>query len=182
MAGNIMYIPYTIFMIIGLIILIVVIIKLWKGNRVAKNLLIMSLPILILFQVYFWNIQFNDYVKSYLFPSKAFECIYEKQLKNISIPLPERTVFKGREDACSSFYSTFVNVNDFKFFYQEELEKLKDKGEIEKYTLIDRKDNNWSENMGYAVELSSGSIIDIFFKRREGSGMILIDFEPRGLL
>lgn len=64
----------------------------------------------------------------------------------MSIPLPKRTVFKGKEDVCSAFYLAYVNVSDFKSFYQEELIR--------------------------GLELASGSKIDIFIHRREGSGLI----------
>lgn len=165
MAGNILYIPYTILMIMGLIILVVAI-KLIKGKRAAKKFLIFLIPLLILFQFYFWNLEFNNYVKSYLFPSKVFECEYVEELKNLSIPLPERTVFKGKEDGCSPFYSTYVNVSDFNSFYRGELETLKSKGEIQEY---------WTVTNGFVVELSSGSRIDIFIS----SGFISIDYEPK---
>jgi hypothetical protein len=178
LAGNILYIPYTVFIIIGLIIL-VVIIKLKKGKRATKNFLIISIPILILFQFYFWNLEFNDYVKSYLFPSKVFECEYEEELKNISLPLPKRTVFEGKEDVCSPFYLAYVNVSDFKSFYQEELKTLKSEGKIQKYNYIERKDNDWTEYKGFVLELSSGSKIDIFIRRKEGSGIISIDYEHK---
>jgi energy-coupling factor transporter transmembrane protein EcfT len=177
LAGNILYIPYTIFIIIGLIILVVVI-KLKKGKRANRNFLIISMPIVILSQFYFWNSEFNNYVKSYLFASKVFECEYIEELKNMSIPLPKRTVFKGKEDICSPFYLAYVNTSDFISFYQEELKTLKDKEKIQKYIYIERKDNYWTENKGFAVELSSGSKIDIFIRRREGSGLISIVFEP----
>jgi hypothetical protein len=157
---------------------VLAVIKLKKGKRAAKNFLIISIPILILFQFYFWNLEFNDYAKSYLFPIKVFECEYVEELKNISILLPERTVFKGKEDGCSPFYSAYVNVSDFKSFYQEELKTLKDKGKIKKYNYIERKDNYWTDNKGFVVELSSGSKIDIFIQRRAGSRLISINYEP----
>ncbi|KIL37635.1 hypothetical protein SD71_03290 [Cohnella kolymensis] len=177
MAGNILYIPYTIVMIIGLIILgAVIIFK--KSKTAAKNFFIFSIPIFILFQFYFWNLEFNDYVKSYLFPSKVFECEYVEELKNISIPLPERTVFKGKSDGCSLFYSTYVNVSEFKSFYQEELRTLKSKGIIQEYKYTELSDNDGTENKGFAAELPSGSKINFFIQRREGSGLISIAYEP----
>ncbi|RIE03559.1 hypothetical protein D3H35_11005 [Cohnella faecalis] len=170
MAGNLLYMPYTFLMIIGLIILFVII-MLKKGKRAVKVFLSISVPVLILFQFYFWNLEFNNYVKSYLFPSKAFKCADIEELKSLSIPLPERTVFKGKEDGCSPFYLTYVNVNGFKSYYQKELQTLKDTGKIQNYRY---------ENKGYLVELSSGSKIDIFFHRREGeSGLISIDYNSK---
>ncbi|WP_256759853.1 hypothetical protein [Cohnella sp. WQ 127256] len=177
MPVNLFYIPYTFFMIIGLIILVVAI-KLIKGNKATKKILIISIPILILFQFYFWNIEFNHYVKSYLFPNKTFECEYLEEFGDISIPLPERTVFTGKKDSCSPNYLTYVNVNGFKSFYQKELNTMKDKGKIQKYRYVERKDDFWTENKGYVVELPSGSKIDVFFQRREGeSGLISIDYK-----
>lgn len=171
--GNVLYIPYTFLMIIGLIILVSVI-MLKKGKRAAGNFLIISIPVLILFQFYFWNVEFNGYMKSYLFPNKVFECEYEEELEHLSIPLPERTILQGKENFCSPFYSTYVNVNEFKSFYQEELMTLKSKGKIQSYHYIERKDNYWSENKGFVVGLPSGSKIDIFIRRREGSGLFSI--------
>lgn len=176
MAGNLLYIPYTILMIIVLIILVIVI-QLKKGKKGTRNFLMISMPILILFQFYFWNLEFNDYAKSYLFPSKGFECEYVEELKEISIPLPERTVFKGKEDFCSPVYSTYVNVSEFKSFYLEELEAMKERGIIDEYHYIERKDNDWTENKGFIVELPSGSKMTIFIRRKEGSGLISIDYE-----
>lgn len=172
MTGNILYIPYTFLMIIGLIILVTVI--MFKKGKRGGYVLIISIPVFILFQFYFWNVEFNGYVKSYLFPSKLFECEYEEELDHLSIPLPERTIFLGKEDFCSPFYSTYVNVNEFKSFYQEELKTLKSKGKIQSYHYIEPKDNYWSENKGFVVELPSGSKIDIFIRRREGSGLFSI--------
>ena len=177
MTGNILYIPYTIFMIIGLIILLVVI-KIKKGNKATINYLIILLPVFVLFQFYFWNLEFNDYVKSYLFPSKVFECKYEEELKNIPIPLPDRTVFKGKENICSPIYLSYVKDNDFKSFYQEELMTLRDKGKIHSFSYIERKDSYRTESKGFEVDLKSGSKIEVFIHRGEGSGFLTIDFEP----
>lgn len=170
LVGNILYIPYTIFMIIGLIILFMIL-KVAKSKKVPSILLIISIPIFIFIQCYFWNLTFNHYVKSYLFPSKVFECEYEEELKNISIPLPERTIFLGKQNICSPFYLAYVSVHDFKAFYQEELKELKEKGKIQKYG---------TENNGFVLELLSGSKIEIFYEfyEREDINLITIDYEP----
>ncbi|NOU67820.1 hypothetical protein GC096_27725 [Paenibacillus sp. LMG 31461] len=167
MAGNILYIPYTIAMIIGLLILIVIV-KVAKRKKVPSIILMISIPIFIIIQCYFWNVNYNNYVKSYFFPSKIFECEYEDELKNMAIPLPKRTVFKGNQNVCSPFYLTYVNERDFKSFYQEELNKLKDKGTIQDYSDM--------ENNKFAVRLLSGSSIEIIHKI-ENSNLIIIKYQ-----
>ncbi|MGO4500146.1 hypothetical protein AB4114_30190 [Paenibacillus sp. 2RAB27] len=170
MTWNIfLYIPYTIIMIIGLFILIVIL-KGAKSKKVPFILLIISIPIFIIFQCYFWNGTYNNYVKSYLFPSKVFECEYEEELKNIAIPLPKRTVFKGKSNICSPFYLSYVDDRDFKSFYQEKLNKLKDKGTIQNYRQIN--------NNGFEVELLSGSKIEILH-RADSSNFITIKYVNR---
>lgn len=180
MPGNaLLYMQYTIFMIIALIVLcVIILIKKDRGN--TRKFLTILIPIVILFQFYFWNLDFNDYVKSFLFPSRVFECGYEEKLENISIPLPERTVFHGKQDVCSPFYSTYVDDSDFKSFYQEKLKTMKSRGEIQRYNYIEHKDNYWAENKGFVVDLPSGLQVEIFIKRSEGSdkGQITIDYKP----
>ncbi len=163
-------------MMIGLIVLVIVI-SFKKDKRAMKGFLMISLPLIILFQFYFWNLNFNNYVKSYLFASKGFECEYEEELKNLIIPLPERTVFKGKQDGCSPFYITYVNVTDFESFYQKELKSLKNQGKIQSYRDIERTDKDWTEDQGFVVELPSGSTIEIFTYTIKGSGIIAIDYQ-----
>jgi hypothetical protein len=156
-------------MIIGLISLVVSL-KVANSKKLLLILLVISIPIFIIFQCYFWNVRYNDYVKSYLFASGIFECEYEDELKYMAIPLPKRTIFKGKQNVCSPFYLTYVDDRGFKSFYQAELTKLKDKGEILNYSDI--------ENNKFAVKLLSGSSIEIIHKI-EGSNLIIIKYEKQ---
>lgn len=162
MTGNILYMPYTIILIIALIIIgIEVSVKL--GKRKAKIFLAIFMPIFVIIQFYFWNIEFNDYVKSYLFPSKSFVCEYTaKEDQGTSIPLPKRTVFHGKEDVCSPFYTTYISDTYFKEFYQKELNAMKNKGGIQNF--------HYKEQMnkkGFEVQLLSGTKVVIFIKRHD---------------
>jgi hypothetical protein len=166
MAGNILYFPYSGLMGLGLIIL--VILFLIKSSReMVKKILLFAIPIVVVFQFYFWNSEFNNYVKSYVFSSKAFACDMDGRMNSISIPLPERTVFKGKEDVCSPFYLTFVHADDFIAFYEEWLESLKSKGELQEYHYIERKYADGVEDKGFEVKLTSGSEIVIFIRKSE---------------
>ncbi len=137
-----------------------------KGTRAIKTFLISILPIFIVFQFYYWNLDFNDYVKSFIFPSKVYECKYLKELRGITIPLPERTVLKGRSDGCSPFYSTYINDKGFINFYNDKLKTMKTSGEIEEYSLLELNDDDHRvDKMGYEIQLSSNLKIYIFIYR-----------------
>lgn len=175
MAGNILYIPYTIFMIIGLIVT-GLIFRFKLGKSMTKTFLVISIPIFILTQFYFWNLEFNDYVKSYLFPSKSYVCeYYDEQEVDMAIPLPKRTVFHGKQDGCSPFYSTYINDNYFLNFYRDELNTMKNTGEVQSYNYVEQKDKK-----GFKVELLSGFMVDIFIQRYEDfdKGSLTLDFKP----
>ncbi|MGO4500789.1 hypothetical protein AB4114_33505 [Paenibacillus sp. 2RAB27] len=88
----------------------------------------------------------------------------------MAIPLPKRTVFKGKQNVCSPFYLTYVDERDFKSFYQEELNKLKEKGTIQDYSDM--------ENNKFAVKLLSGSSIEIIHET-ENSNLIIIKYEKQ---
>ncbi|MGD8190643.1 hypothetical protein ACQCN2_11750 [Brevibacillus ginsengisoli] len=177
MTGNILYMFYSVFITVSMIILSVTI-RVKKGSSSLKSFIILSLPILLFIQVYFWNSKFNDFTKSLLFPSKVYECGYVEDLKNISIPLPKRTVFHGKEDACSSRYSTYINDHEFTHFYENELNKLTNKKEIKNYSYVEKNDGFWVEEKGYSINLLSGSKLEIFIHRRESENnwSISIDF------
>jgi len=173
MAGNLMYFPYT-----AIILIIVIgsslIVRKQRGSGATKKFFMVAIPIFILIQLYFWNLDFNKYMKSYLFPSTTYECEYKEELKNLSISLPKRTVLIGRQDVCSSIYSTYVNNGCFKDFYNNELSKLKNKGEIESYRYFKETED---DKNGFLVELTSGSIIEIGMYRHKVTNewTILID-------
>ncbi|RED55400.1 MULTISPECIES: hypothetical protein [Cohnella] len=176
MAGNMLYIPYSILLVVGVIVFAVVI-QLKKGKRHTRYFLMVSLPVLVIFLFYFWNSTFNNYVKSYLFPSRAFECEYIEELKNLALPLPERMVFKGKEDACSPFYLAYVSADDFKAFYQEQLSRMERQGEIKNFAYVEREDQYGAEHNGYIAELPTGSKIEIFMRSENNLGIMSIDYE-----
>ncbi|MBO8155763.1 MAG: hypothetical protein H0Z32_04825 [Bacillaceae bacterium] len=179
MAGNLLYMLYSV-LIIFAVIMISFTLAVRAGNRAAKNFLMAAVPVVMLIQFYYWNLDFNDWVKSYLFSSKEFICEYANELEEMPIPLPERTVLHGRDDFCSPFYITFTDFHDFKSFYAEKLEEMKRTGDIESYQLVERESEYWPFVRGYAVVLHSGSTIDILMKERKDSGkrMLSIDYEP----
>ena len=152
-------------------------IQLKRGKRHTRIFLTVTLPVLAIFLCYFWNSTFHNYVKSYLFSSRAFECEYIEELKNLSIPLPERMVFKGKEDACSPFYLAYVGSDDFKAFYQEQLSIMERQREIKSFTYVEREDRYGVEHNGYVAELPSGSRIEIFMRRENNLGIMSIDYE-----
>ncbi|MBB6637981.1 hypothetical protein [Cohnella thailandensis] len=176
LAGNILYIPFTFLMAIGLILLVAVL-AYKKGKRAAAVALLPSIPILILFQFYFWNAEFHHYVKSYAFPSRTFTCKYEEEWHGLSVPLSERTVLLGSEDVCSPFYLTYAEVNKFESLYRRELERLKDEGKIRAYENAERANAYGSKYMEYTAELSSGSKIHIAYKREASTNLITINYE-----
>jgi hypothetical protein len=174
MAGNLLYIPYTISLIIGLIVIGLLF---WfkLGKRMTKTFLVISIPIFVITQFYFWNLEFNDYVKSYLFPSKSYVCEYDEEHEgDIEIPLPKRTVFHGKQDGCYPLYSTYISDNYFINFYENELHTMKNTGEVQNYHYVEQ--NN---QKGFEVQLSTGARVDIFIKRYPeiNEGLITIDFE-----
>ncbi len=173
MAGSILYIPYTFILIVGLTV-IGLIIRLKKSNRITYKFLVVSILIFVLFQFYFWNLDFNNYVKSYLFSDKSYECGYYSDDGDVLIPLPKRTVYKGKQDACSPFYSTYINEDYFLEFYQDEISSMKNKREVQNYKYVEKKNKK-----GFEIELSSGFRVDIFIRNdseETQKGIISIDF------
>lgn len=92
-----------------------------KGWIKRKKQLVITILLFFLLQSYFWNTEFNQFLKSFFFPSHSFQCAHLK------IPLPDRTVFQGMTDYCSPFYRTYIQENQFVSYYQVELAKLKEK-------------------------------------------------------
>ncbi|TCT20927.1 hypothetical protein EDD68_11255 [Melghiribacillus thermohalophilus] len=177
MAGNLLYIPYTIFIILA-VILISFILASKAGNRAAKHFFMAAVPVVVLIQFYYWNLDFNDWVKSYLFSSSEFVCGYADELEELPIPLPERTVLKGREDFCSPFYITYTDFYDFMSFYAEKLKEMKRNGDVKSYQFMERGSEHLSK--GYAVILNSGSSLEIVMRNSEDPGkrLLSIDYEP----
>lgn len=167
MAGNILYFFYSGLWLVALIV-IIVIFSIKKDSGPMKKILLVTTPLVVLYGFYFWNAEFNNYVKSYFFSSKFYECDYTAELTHISIPLPNRTVLKGKEDACSPFYLTYANEKTFTDFYEEELKKMKNREVIKTFHTVEQ---------GFMIELISGSTIDIFLN--EGNRSMLIDYNPK---
>ena len=166
MAGNINYYIYSICLVIAFCILFVLI-KLTDRKRILIAFLILSIPSLILCQTYFWNYMFNSYVKSYIFSSESYACELEEELKNITIPLPERTVFQAKEDSCSPFYMTYSSETEFQTFYTIELSKLKASEFIQNYQFIQEGVHGQKDRSGFFVELTTGSHIVISFQEKD---------------
>ncbi|MFN7249828.1 MAG: hypothetical protein ACK4M9_03465 [Anaerobacillus sp.] len=155
MSGNLLYIPYTVILIICLAV-IGLIINI-KCKRSLNKYLIVSIPIFVLIQFYFWNLDFNYYVKSYLFPDNSYECDYYSEDGDIIIPLPKRTVFQGKQDVCSPFFLTYVNQDYFLEFYQNEVIAMKINGEVQNYKFVEKKNSK-----GFEIELPNGFEVYIF--------------------
>jgi hypothetical protein len=77
--------------------------------------------------------------------------------------LPKRTVFNGKEDVCSPFYTTYISDTYFKEFYQKELNAMKNNGEIQNFYYIEQKNRKRFE-----VQLLSGTRAAISIKRDDG--------------
>ena len=173
MAGNILYIPYTIFIVLSIIVLKITLYK-FKGSTPTKKFLSVVLPLFLLIQIYFWNLGFNDLVKSYFFPDDTYQCGFSEEIQSFSLGLPERTVLKSKEDGCSNFYITYIDVQKFRSFYMQELQRLKNNGAIESYHYFEVQDNG-TLKYGYAVEFSSSMTkLDIFFYTKDDHGTLFI--------
>ncbi|HYK72350.1 MAG TPA: hypothetical protein VEV44_04315 [Pseudoneobacillus sp.] len=172
MAGDILYIAYT-FFLIGFIVIALILLFKWK-KQLIKIYLFISIPIVFLFLCYFWNLEFNDYVKSYVFTSTSFECDDGSDRKgSTTIPLPKRTVLHGKQDVCSPFYSTYISDAYFLDFYQGELNTMKNEGEIQNYSYFAQKNLK-----GFNIDLSSGNQVDIFIHRiDQNKGLITVEFK-----
>ncbi|CEG28775.1 hypothetical protein [Bacillus sp. B-jedd] len=171
---RLMYIPYTFLMALGLVVVTgIIIVK--KDMRMIKLFLTVALPIFAVVQVYYWNHEFNTFAKSFLFPSKEFVCdYYDYEAVGLTIPLPKRTVFHGKQDVCSPFYSTYVSERYFADFYKSELAKMKTSGEIANYSY-----GELENGKGFEVETSKGNKADIRMKGIEnGREMITIVIKP----
>lgn len=173
MAVNILYIPYTIFLALSIIVLTFILYRI-KGSTPTKRFLSVVLPLFLFIQIYFWNLDFNNLIKSYFFPDDTYQCDFGEELQSFSIRLPERTFLKSKEDGCSNFYTTYIDVQKYRSFYKQELVRLENKGDVESYHYFEVQDNGTLKH-GYAVELSSSKTkLDIFFYRVEDHGRLFI--------
>lgn len=111
--------------------------------------------------IYFWNSEINAFTKSYLFPSKTYTCEFYEKAREVSVPLPERTVFHGRSDACSPHYSTYSSNEAFHAFYSVSLDRLMGNGVIQDYAI--------EKNDSYAVYLHTGAYYVIEYRERSNA-------------
>ena len=160
MVENIYDIIYSFGLFIAFCILLIII-KLINRKRIMIVFLIISIPSFILCRTYFWNFTFNSYVKSYLFASENFACEFEKDLENLTIPLPKRTIFQAKEDGCSPFYITYISESEFQSFYEKELTQLKISELIQNYHFIQEGVRGQKDRSGFFVELATGANIVI---------------------
>ncbi|MFB9324696.1 hypothetical protein ACFFSY_01925 [Paenibacillus aurantiacus] len=167
MAGNILYFFYSGFVLVAWMA-ILVIFAMKKDVGSMKKVVLVTTPLVVLCGFYFWNGEFNNVVKSYMFSSKAFECDYTAELTHLSIPLPNRTVFMGKENACSPFYLTYADEKTFTDFYEEELGKMRINEDIQTFHPVEQ---------GFMIELSSGSTIDILLD--EDDRLLSIDYKQK---
>ena len=173
MAGNILYIPYTIFIVLSIIVFTFILYRI-KGSTPTKRFLSVVLPLFLLIQIYFWNLGFNNLIKSYFFPDVTYQCDFDEELHSFSIRLPERTFLKSKEDGCSNFYTTYIDVHKFRSFYMQELQRLKNNGDVESYHYFEEQENG-TLKYGYAVDLSSSMTkLDISFYKVDKHGTLFI--------
>jgi hypothetical protein len=132
-------------------------------------------------------------VKNYLFNTDAYNCHFlegntgddiENNTEKITVPLPRRTVFNFKYDGCSENYVTYTGINEFKAFYEKELQRLKSNGEIVNFNGIRdvevASDASDTEALGYEVELAHGKIeIILYVKGGTDKGQISIEFNPQ---
>ncbi|MFC4102610.1 hypothetical protein [Paenibacillus xanthanilyticus] len=167
MAGNILYYVYSGFLLVAWMVILAIVGKM-KGFAAIPKALLLTTPLVVLGGFYYWNWDFNSYVKSYLFSNKVYTCDDSEELSHLSIPLPSRTVLKGKEDGCSPFYSTYANEKAFTAFYEEALAEMKSRKDIQAFHAVEQ---------GFLLELRSGSIIDISLN--EGHQSLSIDYKPK---
>ena len=111
---------------------------------------VIALPIILLFQLYFWSEPFNHYTKSFLFSEKVFSCHPHTTSNSISLRLPERTVFQGKEDECSAFYTTYTSSNEIIRFYEKEFSQLKSDGTVGEFEPLE---SNIGNEKGFLVKV-----------------------------
>jgi energy-coupling factor transporter transmembrane protein EcfT len=144
------YIFYSICAII-IISLIIILTTMIKGTRALKKLLIIIVPITILLVFYFWNYNFNLFIKSKVFPQHTYTVSYLNSRK-IDIPLPTNSVwlFKTPTD----IYYSKHNVNKCREFFDSVLTDMKQNNKIRKYSYN-------KEQKIYTIEIDGGVNISI---------------------
>lgn len=114
MASNPAYVPFT-FVLAAALIALLGIGWAQRKKRLGRGVLIVSPLAAAFLLLYFWHIPFHDAARSVLAPSRSYSCELDgdgsRTLEPFTIPLPKRTVFKGKTNACSPFYRTYA-TND----------------------------------------------------------------------
>jgi hypothetical protein len=123
------YLVYSIcaFFIVSIIIIYTAIIK---RKKELKQLLIIIVPITIFLTLYFWNYDFNIFIKSKIFSQNTHFVVYLDS-REIGIPLPANSVwlFKTPTDI---YYSKY-DVNKCMKFFDSVLKDMKQNNKIRNY-------------------------------------------------
>lgn len=144
------YMFYSICAIV-IISLIIILTAMIKGTKALKKLLIIIVPITIFLAFYFWNYNFNLFIKSKVFSQHTYTVSYLNSRK-IDIPLPVNSVwlFKTPTD----IYYSNQNVNKCREFFDSVLTDMKQNNKIRNYYY-----NN--EQKIYTIEIDGGANIKI---------------------
>ncbi|QJC52638.1 hypothetical protein HGI30_14395 [Paenibacillus albicereus] len=167
MASNPAYLPYTVLLVAALAVLLGIG---WakRKKRLGRAALLLSPLAAALMLLYYWHPPFHDAARSLLAPSRSYSCEHEgdasRSLEPFSIPLPKRTVFLGKSDACSPFYRTYATVDEFNRLYESELKDGKRSGAISGWTRIEpeiAEDGSGCVSEGYGLRLRDGRTVTI---------------------
>ncbi|TVX92429.1 hypothetical protein [Paenibacillus agilis] len=179
---NLSYILYTVLLILVWVLLLTgFIIK--RNTKFIRGYLWVSVPCISLLLLYFWNTSLNNYVRSYLFAAHTYTCEYYDSLKPHSLPLPKRSVLKGKSDACSPFYLTFSKDKDVISFYETVLIEWKNKKLISGFHYAERDHQYGGKEKGYVASIPDGATLDIFIHVLQDSyegQMLSIRFKRSG--
>jgi hypothetical protein len=134
--------------IINLIIILTAVIK---GTKALKKLLIIIVPITIFLAFYFWNYEFNIFIKSKGF-SKHNHIVSYLDSREIAIPLPANSVWLF-ETPNNIYYSKY-DVNKCRKFFDSVLKGMKQNNKIMNYYY----DN---DQKTYTIEIEGESNIKI---------------------
>jgi len=182
MAGNLMSIPYTIALALAVLAATVVAGR-SKGRRAALKGLLLSSPVVLVLQLYCWHEEFRSYAKSYLFSSSAYRCeSYGEQAAAATVPLPSRTVFLGKQDACSPFYLAYESEDRTIRFYERKLQAWANDGTIVKFEERQREQREGNEVSvrEFRIQWPSGVVATVDIRRLADSKrrMIVVRIAP----
>lgn len=184
MASNPAYVPFT-FLLAAALIALLGIGWAQRKKRLGRGVLIVSPLAAAFLLLYFWHIPFHDAARSVLAPSRSYSCELDgdgsRTLEPFTIPLPKRTVFKGKTNACSPFYRTYATVDEFNRLYGSQLEDWKRSGAIAGWTRIEPEaagDGSAWTSEGFDARLNDGRIVSIRMRTATGESggrMVVID-------